>query len=434
LILEIGVQMIHKFILAAKLSLLSTVFVWVSSAVAADPTDEIIGPLIGHTDTTSSILWARFPKAGEYAIRVSGAGEPKIIRATALTENDLTVHWSVPGLKPATTYQVELKGGRPCSFKTPPADDQPTKTTIAFGSCAKEDSGSRAVWSRMAAENVDAVVLCGDTPYIDSTDLTEQRRRHREFAAVTEYQALLSTRPFWTTWDDHDFGKNDADGNLKGKENSRRAFTEYRSQLSYGDGAEGIYNSFRWGSIEVILLDTRWWSYTAASYADPQKQTLLGKAQWAWLKTKLKASTAPFKVIACGMIWDDKQNKEKDDWETYAHERTMLFDFIKTERIPGVMLFGGDIHVTRLLKYPATQVGYPLYQFISSPIHGRVIPSLDVPHPNLVQSKLQKHTFMTLTADRQTLIARFLDQDGNSVFPDTKIDVSDLSNPNHNMR
>src|SRR5690606_27400795 len=99
-------------------------------------------------------------------------------------------------------------------FRTAPADDQPARVCLAFGSCAREDEGSQAVWRRMEAENVDGVVLCGDTPYIDSTSLAKQRRRYREFAAVPAYQQLLATRPHWGTWDDHDFGANDADGTL----------------------------------------------------------------------------------------------------------------------------------------------------------------------------------------------------------------------------
>lgn len=400
----------------------------------ADESDEIIGPLIGHTNTTSAILWARLPKPGKYAMTVrtaDGRGAAQKVEVEVTEETDCTAKWVVRELSPVTKYTVDLKGGRPCSFTTPPASGTPARVTLAFGSCADEDAGTRAVWSRMAAEKPDAVVLAGDTPYIDSTVLTKQRSRHRAFAGVSEYQDLLSTRPFWSTWDDHDFGRNDADGTLKGKENSRQVFIEYRPQEKYGDGTGGIYTSFRWGPIEVFLIDARWWSWTGPSFANMEKKTLLGKVQWDWLSTGLAASTAPFKVLAAGQIWENKKNKEKDHWETYVHERDALFDFIKRKRIGGVVLYGGDIHVTRLLKYPAEYVGYPLYEFISSPIHERVIPSLNVPHPYLIESKVQPNTFLTLTADTTvtpaTLTAKFLDKDGRSLFPDTTVTADELT-------
>jgi alkaline phosphatase D len=113
-----------------------------------------------------------------------------------------------------------------------------------------------------------------------------------------------------------------------------------------------------------------------------------------------------------------------------VHERDALFAFIKERRIGGVVLFGGDIHVTRLLRYPVEHVGYPLYEFISSPMHARVIPSLNVPHPYLLRSKVQPNTFLTLTADTTvqpaTLTARFLDVDGNSLFADTVLNTREL--------
>lgn len=411
-----------------------------STPKSSPGTDVVIGPLVGHTDPSSTILWARFPAPGKHTLTVrpaaaagtpTAAGKPITVIAEAKADDDNTAKWVVGGLSPATRYVVELPGGRPCAFTTSPAVGTPAKATIAIGSCALEDAGSRAVWTRMIAENPDAVVLAGDTPYIDSTDLAKQRSRHREFAAVPEYQDLLSTRPFWSTWDDHDFGKNDADGTLPGKEHSRKAYMEYRAQPSYGDGTGGVYTSFRWGPVEVFLIDARWWAYTGPSFADPNRRTLLGKPQWDWLTAALAASTAPFKVLAPGCVWENKKNREKDHWETYTPERDALFAFIKEKRIGGVVLFGGDIHVTRLLRYPPSFVGYPLYDFVSSPMHHKVIPSLNVPHPYLLDSKVQPNTFMTLTADTTvtpaTLTARFLDTDGKSLFPDTVVRADELT-------
>lgn len=393
--------------------------------------DKLIGPLVGHVDANSAYLWARLPRVGTYRVvlRDESRGEsssPPTATAEATPDSDLTARFKFTRLKPGIQYRYELsdESGQKLAdgrFRTAPDPTQPARVSLAFGSCAKEDEGSRAIWRQMAAEEVDGVLLMGDTPYIDSTDLATQRRRYHEFAAVPEYQQLLAARPHWGTWDDHDFGKNDCDGTLPGKENSRHAFCEYRALRSYGEKDAGIYTSFRWGPMEVWLLDTRWFSATEKSFADAEQPTLLGRAQWEWLQRTLKDSTAPFKVLASGCIWDDKQNREKDDWGTYHYERQAVFDFIRRERIGGVTLFGGDIHVTRLLKYPAEEtVGYPLVQFISSPIHGSVIPELNTPHPSLVYSAVAPHTFLKLTADSTgsvpTLTAEFVDRQGQRLF------------------
>ena len=427
--------------------------------VSEEVSNQMIGPLIGHTDFESSIIWARVSSEGIYSAEYRPIGNSKwnTCQSEAVKDNDLFLTWKLQDLKPNTQYQYRIMkgetsgthrfqrirrilgiqesviaGGEEYVFKTSPAIGTASRVSIAFGSGASDGDGSRAVWNRIASSNVDALVLLGDTPYIDSTILEVQRRRYREFSSVTEFQNLMRYTPFWGTWDDHDFGKNDSDGLLPGKENSLKAFIEYRPNKSFGDGQEGVYTNFRYGPVEVFLLDTRWWSWTAPSFADSTQKTLLGNSQWRWLKEALRNSDATFKLIACGMIWDDKENKEKDDWGTYLYERDALFSYIGEENISGVVLIGGDIHVSRVLKYKTEeQVGYPLYQFITSPIHGRTIALLNVPHPDLIRDAVHPHTFMKITMDATvnppTLIAEFIDKDGEQLFEDVKVNIDQLS-------
>lgn len=216
----------------------------------------------------------------------------------------------------------------------------------------------------------------GDTPYINLTDLNLARQRHREFLQVPELARLVSTIPVWGTWDDHDFALNGQLGDVSyvEKQKTRTAFVDYRANTSYGQttaGAiqeerimgKGVYTSFRRGPIEMILLDPRYFSRTEPTFADPSKPTCLGGVQWEWFKKTIKASDATFKIVMSGMVWDDKKNSESDDWETFSHERGALFDLVKDEQIPGVVLLSGDIHVSRALNY-GPRVGHDLW-----PVH-----------------------------------------------------------------
>lgn len=401
----------------------------------------IIGPLVGHTDANSSHLWARLPISGTYTLEVrkSDTKNWKAFKSEAKIENDLCVTWKMENLKPSTSYHYRLKKnkeilkeGNDLSFKTAPLSNTKTEVHLAFGSCADTGKGNAKVWDRIAKSNIDALVLLGDTPYLDITDRSIQREKQRNFVGFNPFQNLVKSTPFWDSWDDHDFTVNDSDGTHKGKHTTLKVFKEYRALASYGNGKEGVYTSFEYGPVEVFLLDTRWWSWTEPSFADPTKKTLLGKEQWEWLKKGLKNSKATFKIIACGMIWDDKKNREKDDWETYAHERTALFDFIGKQKISGVVLIGGDIHVSRALRYPTNeQVGYPLYQFITSPLHNRTIKSLNVPHPHLIRDAVVPNTFLRITANTKIspaiLRAEFIDKDGVRLFDDITITEDQLT-------
>ncbi len=387
------------------------------------------GPFIGHLTSRQAIVWTRFSRPGQCVVRaVSPGGHEVSVQAHSTPDRDGCVQWRLKSLRPGTRYhyQIEFDGKQLVSgdsyFFETVGSKSSTPVRVAFGSCAKEDAGSSAVWHRMRTVDPHAVVLLGDTPYIDSVDLAVQRKRHAAFAAVPEYRKLLRNRSLYATWDDHDFGRNDTDGNLKGKENSRRAFIEYRSNPSYGDGRTGIYTSFRRGGVEVFLLDTRFFAGTEPSPFDKDRSSLLGKRQWKWLRQQLKASTAPFKVLACGMIWNGAVRPGKlDHWGTYPHERQALFEFIGDEKISGVILVGGDVHRTRVLRHDTVEsAGYKIPEFITSPVHGGVIDNAKADHPGLVQDFGQPNTFLLITVHGDIrpdkLRAGFLDKDGRVFF------------------
>ncbi len=317
-------------------------------------------------------------------------------------------------------------------MRTPLPEHVCCAVTLAFASCAGEDEGTATVWRRWSEINPDVVVLLGDTPYIDSTDLAVQRRRYREFAAVTPMQTLLRRTSWYGTWDDHDFGRNDTDGRLPGKEHSRQAFIEYHANPDYGTGSEGIYTSFRRGGVEVFLLDTRYFAATEDTAEGSGKPSLLGRAQWEWLKQRLVASDAPFKVLACGMIYNAATRPNKPDhWMSYPHEREALFHFLGTEKISGVILVSGDIHRSRALKYPTKEtVGYDLVELITSPMHDSIIEEANAPHPALLFDVGEPHSFLLLTADTTvdppTLTGQLQNAAGRSLF-EIRLTAEDLT-------
>ncbi|MBT2896032.1 alkaline phosphatase family protein [Streptomyces sp. McG3] len=409
------------------------------------PPQAPVGPLVGHVDERSARLWARpglDPAVHlDWSCVLRGAsGWSSTVGARLSTANDDTLLVDVTGLRAGTRYDFTITPQRPApgftplsgSFTTAPSAGAPARITMGLGSCAP--STPDAIWTRVVDEGCDSFVLLGDTPYIDSGDLAVARTKHRAFLSQPEIARMAASMPVWGTWDDHDFGGNDIDGSFAGKKNTRTAFVDYRANASFGHAADGtrltarsdgqgVYTSFRRGPVEVFLLDPRWFSRTGPSWADPARGTCLGEIQWDWLRARLRASTATFKAIASGMIWDDKGNAESDDWATYHYEKDAILDFVATERIPGCFLLSGDIHVSRALNY-GPRVGYDLWQFIISPLHDRTIPSLNVPSPHLVHSAVEPHVFLKLVADTTvsdpTLTATWINRAGRRLFEVTR--------------
>jgi alkaline phosphatase D len=391
-----------------------TVCLLVTAAHAALAEATLTGPAVGNVDHESAKIWVRPKQAGGVSIEVRDRDGLVVFENTtqALPANDLCVTWNVPRLNAATDYRYAIRFGEAdevaaeSTFRTATDPETPAKTVLAFGSCASEKFP--AVWERMATEGTEALFLCGDTPYIDNSDLAKNRARHRAFLGQKGLAELVRSRPVLGTWDDHDFGGNDSDGTKVDRETIRKVFMEYRPNGSFGENGHGIYTTFRRGPVEVFLIDARYFSQAEPSPVDPKKPTLLGRQQWEWLKRSLLASTAPFKVLVTGMVWHNKPNKEKDDWETYAHEREALFKFIGEEKITGVVLLGGDVHVSLRLEHDtAKSAGYPIPEYVVSPLHERVLPQL-IPEgdPRLVWSAIEPNVFLRMEVDSTGTVPR----------------------------
>jgi len=353
---------------------------------------------------------------------VGEGGEPRVADALPDPERDATVRFAFDGLEPGAAHAytiarvadgVELARG---SFSAP--DPAAARSRIAFGSCADIDASTARVWRRVALESPDALVLIGDTPYIDTTELVTQRRRHRMFAGVDSFERLTAGVPLFAVWDDHDFGRNDTDGRLPQREQSRRAFLEYRPLASAGVGDQGLFHSFRSGPMEVFVLDTRWFARTEPAQGDATRPSLLGAAQWKWLEDGLRASTAPFKVVASSMVWNNRVRALKSDcWGAYPHEFERFQDIVRATGATGVVLVSGDVHRSRVLVHPTSaRAGYDLVELVTSPLHARVHADAAVTGPEVVFDSGVPNAFLMLeargVAGEHSLSARFVSASG----------------------
>ncbi|MDA0295353.1 MAG: alkaline phosphatase D family protein [Planctomycetota bacterium] len=410
---------ISVLVLVCSTPLLLSTAEQVDSADTAESV-ELAGPMLGDLTADSVRIWLRTAAPRSSVVEIKDADGEVVRRCPLQTtaESDHTGILEVLDLAPAArfTFSIDGKTDPDWWFRTRPASDVACR--IAFGSCADEGDGSASVWRRMEGDEVTALVLLGDTPYIDTTDLARQRSRYRAFAQPADFARLVSHVPVYSTWDDHDFGRNDTDGNLPGKENSRQAVTEYRPNPSFGENGEGIYTNFRQGPVEVFLLDARWFARTEGDLSAP---TLLGARQWAWLERSLAASTAPFKVLACGMVFNGSVRPFKTDcWGVYPAEYDRLIDLIARVKSQGVVLVSGDVHWSRVIRHDTKdRLGYDLMEFVTSPIHEKLIPAANPPHPGLVFSVGEINSFLLVDAvtadDASTLVARIRNAAGQDL-------------------
>lgn len=313
--------------------------------------------MIGHVTDQTVRLWAKGSNQGALAFKIgreADLSDGRIVAAGALAEDaSFTGQALVDGLEPSTRYHYSpLLDGAPAlvrpypSFVTAPPADHVGRLRVAFGSCVgSRGTFAAAAFGEMAERaNFDIVLMLGDNHYGDTTDPALLRDHYHMHRTVAGFQKLTREKPTYAIWDDHDYGPNNSDGTTKGKEDSLRVFQQWWANPAYGEAENpGCYFSFSRDGVDFFMLDSRYYR-TPNKTAEDGKKTMLGARQLQWLKAKLSASKAAFKVIACGSEWQTLT--QSDCWSSFARERQEIFDHITTNKIEGVVLLSGDRHFT----------------------------------------------------------------------------------------
>ncbi len=269
-----------------------------------------------------------------------------------------------------------------------PCTGQPQEplTTIAFGSCARSDR-DQPIWDTIVAQDPQLFLFIGDNIYADVPDKPTTPNdiavKYAELGAMPGYQKLKATCPILATWDDHDYGLNDAGVEYPLKDASQALLLTFFEEPADSPRwtRPGVYGAWTFGPegkrVQVILLDTRYFRSPLTRNpkgrvkglgpyipnADGQG-TLLGDAQWAWLEQQLK-QPADLRIIASSIQVIAHEHR----WETWGnmpHERRRLYQLIANAKANGVLFISGDRHLVEISRDTEKGVPYPLYDLTSS--------------------------------------------------------------------
>jgi alkaline phosphatase D len=267
-----------------------------------------------------------------------------------------------------------------------PAQDAAPLTRVAFGSCAHQ-AKPQPIWDAVLDYRPELFIFAGDNVYGDVTSaaMTELRAAYARAATIEGYAKVRATVPVLATWDDHDYGRNDAGADFAHKAAAQRLFLDFWDvpQDDPRRTRDGIYHAETIGPeamrVQVILLDTRSFRSPLRSTPEPAipgkgpylpdpdpGKTMLGAAQWAWLRTQLlqpaelRLIVSSVQVLAEGHGWEG--------WGNLPLERTKLLDLIAETAAGGVILLSGDRHVGALYQRRAG-ASYALYEITASGIN-----------------------------------------------------------------
>lgn len=237
----------------------------------------------------------------------------------------------------------------------------PEVSTIAFGSCLRQDRPA-LIFDAINQRRPDVFVFLGDNVYADTEDRTRFEEVYAQKAAIPGFQQLRAQSRILATWDDHDFGKNDAGTEYPRKQLAKQIMLDFYGEpaASKRRAREGVYTSYLFGSegrrVQVILLDTRW--FRSPLEIDPTEQrrrykpttdtstTILGAEQWAWLESELQ-QPADLRIIASSIQVIPNQHKF-ELWGNFPHERERLLELALAHG-PAVII-SGDRHFAEMSR------------------------------------------------------------------------------------
>lgn len=259
---------------------------------------------------------------------------------------------------------------------------------ILFGSCSKEDK-SMPIFEAINAEKPDLFMFLGDNIYADTEDMQKMAAKYRQLGENPGIRKLREQTPVIAIWDDHDYGQNDAGREYPKKQEARKIMLDFWQEPADSvrrTRKDGIYTSYTYGQgdnqIRVIMPDLRWNrpplnSVSEADFvlkrnpedmgpysphSDPQL-SMLGDAQWQWLEQELKKPAA-LRIIASSL----QLLPEFTGWESWANfpaDRNRLLDFIRNQKLNGVIIVSGDTHWGELSRVEEN-LDYPLWEITSS--------------------------------------------------------------------
>ncbi|GHA77910.1 alkaline phosphatase D family protein [Pontibacter akesuensis] len=253
-------------------------------------------------------------------------------------------------------------------------DTAPDRTRIAFGSCNSQ-AEPQPLWPSIVAAQPDLWVWLGDNIYADTHTMDTLASKYNQQLRQPGYQQLLQSTPITGTWDDHDFGYNDAGKEFEKKAQSQQKFLDFMGVPADAPvrEQEGVYRTYTIGEgnrkVKIFLLDVRYhrdeFNKLFDLYLPNYGGDVLGEAQWQWLERELENSDAQINIIASGMQILPN-GLAYSSWSAFPNARERLLNLIQTTHPANPILLSGDRHVGELARIELEGYQQPLYEITSS--------------------------------------------------------------------
>ena len=219
----------------------------------------------------------------------------------------------------------------------------PGPLRIAVLGCHKQFEPAPALFRYLEADP-NLCLWIGDNVYADTKDdITFLDSCYNALAAKPAFKQLIQSYPYMATWDDHDFGLNNAGKYYPLKAESKQRFrTFWGLEDQIPKERDGIYYDqvfeFNGRLLQVVMLDVRYNRDDPGTNGDP-----LGETQWQWLAQTLEKE-ADLRLLVSGFQILLGEGSGSETWESFPDARDRLFQLIREKQVENIVFLTGDQH------------------------------------------------------------------------------------------
>lgn len=252
---------------------------------------------------------------------------------------------------------------------------------FVFASC-NDQQREQPLWEPIRNHNPELFIWGGDNIYSDTHDMQKMKADYDKQFNQPDYAQLRQQTKVIGTWDDHDYGENDAGANYPEKIGAKELFWDFM-ELPKTDSLRkqpGIFHNYvhktPQGSVNFIMLDTRYYRGPLLKSDDPDKRYdpwpenhdgwMLGPLQWIWLENQLKDDSHDFTFIVSSIQFLNDADHGWEKWGNFPAEMDKMHQVLKNAKAKNVVFLSGDRHHAEISLDSESGLDYPLIDFTSS--------------------------------------------------------------------
>lgn len=220
---------------------------------------------------------------------------------------------------------------------------------IAFGSCDNQNE-PQTIWSGIEHSNPDLWIWLGDNIYADTEDPAKMKAMYELQESHESYHRFRQKVTVIGTWDDHDFGSNNAGKEYPEKKTSMQLCLDFLGEPvgSPRRKQNGVYTTYvikkENVQVRIILLDTRYNRDRPGPDGD-----ILGSAQWSWLENIVEADTSALCIVgSSNQVFPFEHWREK--WARFPKSKERLIKLLKACPDKKILFISGDRHYGDISK------------------------------------------------------------------------------------